>query len=186
MALYKKLDLYSVTEGLDEIMEYYYNGNEKDSPYWDYYCEQINELSNIASELYVELQSVKDKLWYHMPAKKVAFCAEDASAQTAIAWFDTAAAMLHDTDMTELLEHENIYGTDIYMEKQKRITALNRLTKQQQMYLYTEVVGFITRYLELSAAFETIKAVINELDYHQVVMNGRKQQNVTLPQSVYV
>ena len=88
--------------------------------------------------------------------------------------------------MTELLEHENIYGTDIYMEKQKRITALNRLTKQQQMYLYTEVVGFITRYLELSAAFETIKAVINELDYHQAVMNGRKQQNVTLPQSVYV
>ena len=56
MALYKKLDLYSVTEGLYEIMEYYYNGNEKDSPYWDYYCEQINELSNIASELYVELQ----------------------------------------------------------------------------------------------------------------------------------
>ena len=54
------------------------------------------------------------------------------------------------------------------------------------MYLYTEVVGFITRYLELSAAFETIKAVINELDYHQAVMNGRKQQNVALPQSVYV
>ena len=185
-ALYKKLDLYSVTEGLDEIMEYYYNGNEKDSPYWDYYCEQINELSNIASELYVELQSVKDKLWYQMPAKKVAFCAEDDSVQTANAWFDTAAAMLYDTDMAGLLEHENIYGADIYLEKQKRIAALNRLTKQQQMYLYTEVVGFITRYLELSAAFETIKAVINELDYHQAVMNGRKQQNVALPQSVYV
>lgn len=44
MALYKKFDLYSVTEGLDEMMEYYYNGNEKDSPYWDHYCEQVNEL----------------------------------------------------------------------------------------------------------------------------------------------
>lgn len=186
MALYKKLDLYSVTEGLDEIMEYYYNGNEKDSPYWDYYCEQINELSNIASELYVELQSVKDKLWYQMPTKKVAFCAEDDSIQTAIAWFDTVAAMLYDTDMTELLEHENIYGADIYLEKQKRIAALNRLTKQQQMYLYTEVAGFITRYLELSAAFETIKAVINELDYHQAIMRGRNQGNAALPQSVYV
>lgn len=129
----------------------------------------------------MDLQSVKDKLWYQIPAKKAAFCAEDDSVQTAIAWFDTAAAMLHDTDMAGLLEHENIYGADIYLEKQKRIAALNRLTKQQQMYLYTEVVGFLTRYLELSAAFETIKAVINELDYHQAVMNGRKQQNVALP-----
>ena len=42
MALYKKLDLYSVTEGLYEIMEYYYNGNEKDSPYWDYYLSLIH------------------------------------------------------------------------------------------------------------------------------------------------
>ena len=33
MALYKKLDLWSVSDGLDKMMDYCYNGNEKDSPY---------------------------------------------------------------------------------------------------------------------------------------------------------
>lgn len=92
--------------------------------------------------------------------------------------------MLADTDMAELLEHENIYCADLYEEKQKRITALNRLTKQQQMLLYTEVLGFITRYLELSAAFDTIEAVITELDYHQSAIAHKN--GVTLPQTAYV
>ena len=52
------------------------------------------------------------------------------------------------------------------------------------MLLYTEVTGFITRYLELSAAFDTIEAVISELDYHQSAMKGKGV--VTLPQSAYV
>lgn len=186
MALYKKLDLWSVSEGLDEMIDYYYNGNEKDSPYWDHYSDQINELCNIASDLYVELQSLKNRLWYQMPVKKIAFCGEDDSSQTATAWFNTAAAMLSDTDMIELLENENIYGADILVEKQKRITALTRLTKQQQLFLYTEVIGLITRYLELSAAFDTIKAVINELDYHQSVLKRREPENVALPQSAYI
>lgn len=92
--------------------------------------------------------------------------------------------MLADTDMTELLEHENIYCADEWAEKQKRIAALNRLTKQQQMFLYTEVIGFITRYLELTAAFDTIEAVISELDYHQSAVN--KGGSVVLPQAAYV
>ena len=77
----------------------------------------------------------------------------------------------------------NIYCADEWAEKQKRFAALNRLTKQQ-MFLYTEVIDFITRYLELSAAFETIEAVIAELDYHQSAMKGNG--SVTLPQSAYV
>lgn len=184
MALYKKLDLWSVTDGLDKMMDYYFNGNEKDSPYWDYYCDQIDELCNMASDLYMELDNLKSRLWYQMPAKKIAFCEEDDSSQTAIAWFNTAAAMLADTDMAELLKHENIYCADLYEEKQKRITALNRLTKQQQMLLYTEVLGFITRYLELSAAFDTIEAVITELDYHQSAIVHKN--GVILPQTAYV
>ena len=184
MALYKKLDLWSVSEGLDKMMDYYYNGNEKGSPYWDYYAEQINELCNMASGLYLELQDIKSSLWYQMPDKKIDFCGEDDSSQTAIAWFNTAAAMLSDTDMAELLEHENIYCADEGAEKQKRITALSRLTKQQQMLLYTEVIGFISRYLELSAAFDTIEAVINELDYHQSAVKGKGGD--ALPQSAYI
>ncbi len=100
MALYKKLDLWSIFDGLDKMTDYCYNGNEKESPYWDYYYDQINELCNMAADLYVELQDIKNRLWYQMPAKKIAFCDEDDCSQTAIVWFNTAAAMLADTDMT--------------------------------------------------------------------------------------
>lgn len=134
--------------------------------------------------MYVELQDIKSRLWYQMPAKKIAFCSEDDCSQTATVWFNTAAAMLSDTDMTELLENENIYCADEWAEKRKRLSALNRLTKQQQMFLYTEVTGFITRYLELSAAFDTIEAVINELDSHQSIMVGK--EGISLPRSAYV
>ena len=74
MALYKKLDIWSISDGLDKIMDYCYNGNEKDSPYWDHYCDQINELCNMAADLYTELDEIKSRLWWQMPAKKIAFC----------------------------------------------------------------------------------------------------------------
>ena len=71
MALYKKLDLWSISDGLDKMMDYCYNGNEKNSPYWDHYCEQVNELCNAAADLYNELQDIKSRLWYQMPAKRL-------------------------------------------------------------------------------------------------------------------
>ena len=60
MALYKKLDLWSISDGLDKMMDYCYNGNVKNSPYWDHYYDQINELCNAAADMYNELQDVKN------------------------------------------------------------------------------------------------------------------------------
>ena len=131
----ENMDMWSIVDRLEKMMEYCYNGNEKDSPYWDHYYDQINELCNVVSDMYVELQDIKSQ----MPAKKIAFCSEDDCSQTATVWFNTAAAMLSNTDMTELLENKNIYYADEWAKKQKRLSALNRLTKQQQMFLYTEV-----------------------------------------------
>ena len=81
MALYKKLDLWSISDGLDKMMDYCYNGNVKNSPYWDHYCDQINELCNAAADMYNELQDMKNKLWYQMPAKKIAFVARMTAAR---------------------------------------------------------------------------------------------------------
>ena len=184
MGLYKKLDLWSIIDALDAMMDYDYNSNEKNSPYRDYYNEQIRELCILASDMWQEIQEIKSTLWYKLPERKIVFCDEDTCEQTAIAWFNTAAAMLSDTDMQELLEHENLYNADLLAEKSKRITALSRLTKEQQMFLYTEVIGFIIRYLELSAAFHTITAVINELDYHQAF--AIKDNKIVLPQEAYL
>jgi len=167
MGLFKKLDVWSINDELDKIIDYYYAGIEKGSQYWDYYSDQINEMSIIASDLWNELMGLKEKIGRNLPYKEIKFCEEDESNQTGIAWFNSAACMLSDTDMVTLLENENIYKSNTYREKQIRIKALERLTKKQQMYLYTEVIGFITRFLELQNAFETITAIIRELEYHQ-------------------
>lgn len=189
MGLFKKLDIWSVYEGLDEIMDYLYNGNEKNSIYWDSYSEQINEMANIAGEMYGELGEIRHRLFYYydLPYKNLEFCKDDMvnGGHTDISWWNTAACMLSDTDMACLLENEGNYGySDVGKEKVKRIRALERLTKKQQMALYTEVLGFIMRYLELRAAFETILAVINELEYNQsfTVKNGE----VNIPNAAYV
>lgn len=171
MGLYKKLDLWSVYDGLEEIVNCYYDAQEKDSQYWDFYSDQINELGILAADMLNELVRLKERIWRKLPDKNLEFCRDDGEESTpmGVSWFNTAACLLSDTDMVELLESEGKY-TDYYeaaAEKQKRIKVLERLTKAQQMWLYTEVVGFIARYLELRAAYETITAVIREMEYHQ-------------------
>lgn len=92
--------------------------------------------------------------------------------------------MLSDTDMTVLLENEGDYTTDDEKGRELRIKALGRLTKEQQMWLYTTVIGFISRFLELMAAYETITAVIRELEYHQsFVIKG---DGAIVPDSAYL
>lgn len=184
MGLFKKLDLWSVDDGLQKIIDYYYDGNERNSQYWDHYSDQINEMGMIAADMMSEMRDIRGKLNYQMPWKEQQFCGEDECSYTEVAWWNTAACMVSDTDMEELLEGENIYGSDIWEEKNKRIKALERLTKKQQMLLYTEVIGFIFRYQELVAAFETITAVIRELEYHQSFVIGK--DGVTVPDTAYL
>ena len=153
MGLFKKLDLWSVDDGLNKIMSYYYDANEKDNPYWDYYSDQINEMGILAADMLDELYDLRNKICCKLPSKKNKFYEEDDCiryTQTGIAWFNTAACMLDDTDMAVLLENENIYADlpEQLKEKEKRIRALERLTKEQQMWLYSKVIGFLTRYLE--------------------------------------
>ena len=186
MGLFKKLDLWSIDDELKKIMDFYYDGSERNSQYWDYYSDQINEMGELAADMTNEMRDIRRKLELQMPWKeKDLFYEDDESTYTEVAWWNTAACMLSDTDMVELLEGEDIYGSNIWEEKKKRIKALERLTKKQQMLLYTEVVGFIFRYQELMAAFETITAIIRELDYHQSMVSG-KDGSAKLPDAAYL
>ena len=78
MGVYKKLDMWSIMDDLDRMTEYDYNGNVSDSPYWDFYEEQIRELCFLAADMWNELQELKSKLWYKLPEKKIEFCDEDS------------------------------------------------------------------------------------------------------------
>ena len=171
-------------DGLDALIDYDYRGNEKESIYWDFYAEQITELSMIAADMYNELDAIKGAIWsLYLPEKNIEFCDEDSCTQTCIAWWNTAACMLSDIDMCTLLEHENRYGLDEEIEKEKRIRALEKLTKKQYLKLQTLVFGFITRYLELIGAFDVITSCIRELDYHQSAVTGKS--GVVLPNAAY-
>lgn len=186
VGLFKRLDLWSINDGLQKIIDYYYDGNERNSQYWDYYSDQINEMGELAADMINEMRDIRRMLELQMPWKeKNLFYEDDECTYTEVAWWNTAACMLSDTDMVELLEGENIYGSDIWEEKKKRIKALDRLTKKQQMLLYTEVIGFIFRYQELMAAFETITAIIRELDYNQSMVSA-KDGSVKLPDAAYL
>lgn len=184
MAIFRKYDWWSVMDSLDSMTEYDYNGNEKDSIYWEHYNDQIRELSILAGDMYNELDAIKAELWYTMPEKQIAFCEEDDCTQTAIAWWNTAACMFSDVDMKTLLEGENIYRADEEQEKQKRIRALERLTKKQYMRVNTLVIGFLTRYLELVSAFDVITSCIRELDYHQAT--AQNKTSVLYPDAAYL
>lgn len=171
-------------DGLDALIDYDYNGNEKESIYWEHYSDQIRELCILAADMYTELDTIKSELWYAMPDKQIAFCEEDDCSQTAIAWWNTAACMFSDVDMGALLEGENIYHADEEQEKQKRLRALERLTKKQYMLLNTRVIGFLTRYLELVSAFDVISSCILELDYHQTAV--RNKTDALYPDAAYL
>ncbi len=184
MALYMKLDLWSIMDELEKMTDYYMDGNERGSIYWDYYSDQINELGIAAADMENEIEELKSKIWYQMLAKEIEFCDADSCTMTAICWFNTAACMLSDTDMQALLESENNYEEDFIREKEKRIRALERLTKKQQMFLYTEVVGFITRFLQLKSAFDVITSCIRELEYHQSFVV--KKDGISVPDAAYL
>ncbi len=187
MALFRKYDFWSITDGLDALIDFDMSGNEKNSIYWDFYSDQIRELSIIASDMYDELEKIKSTLWYDLPYKNIEFCEEDDCTKTCIAWWNTAACMLSDVDMVALLESENIYlyGDDeLIREKEKRIKALERLTKKQYIKLQTVVLGFITRYLELVGAFDVITSCIRELEYHQSAVQTKS--GVALPDAAYL
>ena len=61
MAVCRKYDFWSIMDGLDALIDYDYNGNEKDSVYWDFYREQISELSILAADFYNELEEQETK-----------------------------------------------------------------------------------------------------------------------------
>lgn len=186
MALFKKYDFWSIQEELDKMIEFDYKRYDYEhSEYFDEFEEQAVELANIAGDFYSEMQAIKENLWCRMPDKKIDFCEEDECSQTSIAWFNTAAAMLADTDMRVLLESENVYAADENEEKAKRIRALQRLTKEQQLYLFTTVMGFIVRFQDLQLAFESIKSVVDELDRHQALLQNTNGE-YKLPESAYV
>lgn len=163
MGLFKKFDYWSILEGLTNIRDYEHDSKEK-SVFWTYYEEEIRELSDLALDLMQEMEEIQFKIMHTFPKGFNNFYGEDRSILPSIAWWNTAACMLSDIDMEKISDSEKLFNTDYTSEKKKRIQAIEQLTMKQQVFLWSKVSGFISRYLDLMAAFETITGIIQELE----------------------
>ncbi|NSW90241.1 MAG: hypothetical protein HPY74_06100 [Firmicutes bacterium] len=165
------LDYWSIDKELTKIMEYQWN-YRGGSQYYDFYEEQINEMANIAGDMYNELMEAIRQLDRNLPWKDVDFYVDDEYRKSGVAWFNTALALIDDIDMVMLLANEGVWSDEI-KEKEKRLKVIDKLTKLQIKILLGITFNYLHRFLKLKSAFDTIVAVINELDYHQSILQGK-------------
>lgn len=167
MGLYKKLDWWSITDMMDEIMEGSGNKCFCNSEYAGYYDELLTEMANAAGDLWCDVDKVKGDMWEHgIPWKVREFAEEDEETETAAFWFNTVALTLTETDISTLLYRENNFE-DEESEKEKRLRMLERLPKKELLWIVPTVCNLIFRYLDLCGAWEAIKGTIDELDSRQ-------------------
>lgn len=175
------LDYSSIIESLSEI-EWKYSNEDHGEYYYDY-ADQFNELACIAADLYNALESLVRKIDYtwELPPRKRKELGDTYGAY----WFNTASALIDETDMMLLLENEGTYDPDDeYTERHRRIRAVKILSKEQITNLFSETFNFLMKYLKLVQAYQMICGLVNELRYlHSFRERGGIPQ---LPPTAYV
>lgn len=169
------LDYYSVIEKLGEI-EWKYQDGDHDEYYSDYE-DMFSELANGSVFLYEDIESLLSEIRHNLPWR--------ARGDTGIFWFNTAAALIDETDLMLLIENEGIMPLDDEdTEREKRIRSLNSLTKDKAISLLRQVFNLLLRYLKLLQAYEMLCAMVDEL---RRLHSFRERNGVSeLPSSAYV
>lgn len=176
------LDYWSIVERIGEIE--WPPSEIGSSDYYTEYADLFNEMGGLASGLYTELEKLVSDLEYsNLPRRRLR--REEQEYPSGGAWFDAVVGILRETDMRILLENEGVYDPDdIEKERERRHKAIMALPKEKMYFLFTEVLNFVMRFMELSLAYETICGSIDELDR----LNSFREHNGVpqLPQSAYV
>lgn len=155
------------------------------SMYYDQYSEQFNKFSNRAADLMNDLEALIEKLGIELPERKRSPLADDAVVATGLYWFNTAAVVLPDTDIGALIDWEGGGVANEYMEYKKRKSALERLSLPHTRMLITGVCGILARCRQLSAEYNSMCGIVEELDYlHAAVI--KKGGSVNLHQAAWV
>lgn len=169
------LDYYSILEKLGEI-EWKYQDGDHDEYYSDYE-DMFTDLANSSAFLYEDIESLLSELSYILPDRE--------RVDTGIFWFNTAAALIDETDLMLLIENEGIMSPDDEdTERGKRIRSLNSLTKDKAISLMRQVFNLLLRYLKLLQSYEMLCAMVDEL---RRLHSFRERNGVSeLPPSAYV
>lgn len=166
----QRLNLDDMRADLDEISEagdYY--GYEGDSlgEYYDEYRPLFNELSTGAYDLIETIERMGE------------FDGEDFAA-----WDDFTVALIgpvrkvlgYDSDRMDYFEMLSCDEDAAVREAEKR---LQRLTKSQLIAIFRRVMIALVAYWDIKGSFDTLSAVVNELDSRSAVLaNGTPSQSM--------
>lgn len=182
--LHTPLDCLSIMQKLDEI-ECNYTDSDHDEYYYDY-ADEFNEMSCLSADLYHDLESLIRKIDYtwHLPRRKKMELNQIIDNYETF-WFNTAAALIDETDMMLLMKNEGIRDSkNEETERHKRIRAVKLLTKEQMTNLFSETFNFLLRYLKLVQAYEMLCGMVDELRY---LHSFRERNGIPLlPPTAYV
>lgn len=174
--LYVRFDAWAVSDGLTEIMGCDSGGShDGDSRYFGYFSsDELNALANDAGYLWTEFECLLQRLELNMPKRNVRFRFGDGDCLSGAFWFDTATALIEDSDIAAMLvEEEVIYCEDelCYGKKSAgdyramRLRMLEKLTREQTALITVGVLGFLTRYRELYLHRDMMLGIIDGLDF---------------------
>lgn len=173
MALYKQLDWWSIRDKLDQIIEGRCADCFRNSEYAGYYDELLTELANGAGDYWQDTEEIKSQICNRdIPWKNRKYAEEDVETENAAWWFNAVVLTLAETDAGTLFYRESNFG-DEETEREKRIRALERLSKKDFMWIMQTVCNFIIRYLDICGAWEALKGTIDELDSRQAFVKDR-------------
>lgn len=176
------LDYWSIMERLGNI-EWPPTEIHDSAYYWDY-ADLFNEMANLSGELYTDLGKLIHHLEYSdLPRRRLP--REGEEYPSGAAWFDAVVSLLRETDMRILLENEGCYDSDdVEQQREQRRRAIMAQTKEKMFFIFTEVLSFLMRFLELALAYETICGSIDELER----LNSFREHNGVpqLPPSAYI
>lgn len=173
MALYKQLDWWSIWDKLNEIMEGRGADCFKNSEYAGYYNELLTELANGAGDFWQDMDQIENQICSRdIPWKNRKYAEEDMETEKAAWWFNAVALTLAETDADTLFYRENNFEEQ-ETEREKRIRALERLSKSDFMWIMRTVCNFIVRYMEICGAWEALKGTIDELDSRQAYVKNK-------------
>lgn len=166
----QNLSLEAIQTNLEEIGDagdyYGYDGNSM-GEYYEEYRELFNELSMGASDLNDAIQSI-----------------EEYDGEAFAGWDDCTVALLGsvqkvlgydaaEMDYFSMLAWDEDQGVK---EAEKRLL---RLTKAQLIRLFRQVMVALVAYTDIKGSFDTLSAVVNELDSRAAAMqNGGMSQQM--------
>lgn len=161
-----KLDYWSIGEQLYEI-EYCPQDDEKRDAH-AVYEDQFHDLSILAADLIGDLNRLINQLNYAIRLPSRTLAREGLENYQGIAWFNMAASILSETDLSILLENECSYDPeDVENERCKRRRAVLALTKETLFMLLTETFHILTRYIKLEQTYGTVCCAADELEHQR-------------------